>query len=414
MFIIALIITLLLVSKIIVTYNSTSSNKSLDLIILYITQCFFFLGTVYNNLRFLIFIIFLILTYRGQILFRPLYSYYLFIIWGIITLIYTDSISFGVLMIVKFIIPLFFLMYAYNAINNEDDFITILKRTCYVFPFFILVSIYPLPSLGSVTLPIFSSWSAKGCDLFSVLICVPLALYILYNERKYLYLSIFFLLPPFTLIRRAAIAASLISIGVFYFYKKGIKAIVPIIMLALFTLSLILCITPLKNRFFGGDKGDVSHLSNKELISSTEHISSSGRDFMWKYALAKYYKKHEVKGCGLGTMKVFLRNDKKTSQSFAMLHNDHLHILIETGIIGLALWIITFLKLIISMIQILIAHSGNRILKVSAACALSSTLALLFNMYYANMLSGFSTLPCSFIFIGCFLKLKALYSDRRL
>lgn len=408
MFVVAIIIFSLLIGKIITVYNATSQNKCLDLIILYIIHSFFFLGAAYNNLRFVVFLFFLLLTYKRNILFRPMCSYYLFLIWGVISLMHSAFIGYGILMIVKFVIPLFFLMYAYNAINDKEDFVILLKRCCYAFPFFIIMSIYPLPLLGSVFIPVFGSWSAKGCDLFSVLICVPLALYLLFGERKFLYISILFLLPPFTLIRRAAIGASLLSISVFYIYKKGIKSILPITMILILALSMILFIPPLRKRFWGGDKGNISRLNNKELLSSTKYISSSGRDLMWKYALTKFYKGNEMAGCGLGTMKSFLRKDGTASQSFAMLHNDHLHILIETGIIGLTLWIVTFLQLIISMIQILIKKSVDKVLKISAACALSATLALLFNMYYANMLSGFSTSICTFILIGCFLKLKSV------
>ena len=399
----------LLIASLLITSGKKSPNKRLDLIALYILQAFFFINTLFNNLRSALFIGIMLLTYRGGWIFRSFIPYYVFILWGLFTLSYSGSIHYGIMMIVKFLLPLFFAMYAYQAIKSPEDYVEMLKRVCRYLPLLAILSTYPITLLGDITFNLFMGWG-KSCDIFAILICVPLTLYAITQERKYLWYTFLMLLPSFTLIRRAAIAGSLLCIGTFFFFRKGIKAIIPITAIGIVTLALILSIAPLRTRFFGGDKGDISGLSNKELLSSTDHIQTSGRDAMWTYALEQFYSGHEIIGCGLGTMKVFLRNDSEASEHFSLLHNDHLHILIETGAIGLSLWILSYLKILSYAYRAARRNSNPYLLRASAVCTMAAIFSIAFNMYYANMLSSLASLPCTFILIGCFLKLRTLYA----
>ena len=384
--------------------NTLRNNPPYLVFLLFFIISFFSLNTLYRNILLFSFLISLLL-FKKYISFPinkyPITIYYLFIIWCFITLSYSSGLLFGLLMILKLVIPIAFFYIGYNYIFNKDDFEQLLltsKR-----PLFILlllsIAFYPIERfmLDATLIDVYG---------FSILLCIPLSMHLLIKSRNTIIETILFLVPSFLYGRRTAIGAAIISYSAFLIARFKWKAILQIVCMLFASVILILSVPQLKTRFFGGDKGDISRLSNKELITSTDHLSTSGRAYFWALVIKKFYKGHEIVGSGLGTMKSYIESDSnKNRKAFEILHNDHLHILIETGIVGLLLWLLFYFAVIIQGVYYYI-HSEDEIIKVSAMCMVSSVLALSFFMYFTNVLSTIYHIAIVFMFIGMFQKLK--------
>ena len=389
------------------TFVSNIKYRKLKILSLYILSTFFYFNTLISNLIFFYFLSLLLLLSVKKIKVPfPSNLYVIFLLYSCITLFYSESLWYGSMMILKLTIPFLFLMIGYNIVDSEVKFHTFLFKSYKYFVPIAILSSDPIVTLGKQYVKIFTSWESGNTYIYLVLICIPISLYFLTKKLKYVFESLIFTFPYLTLVRRASIGGAAIVASVAYYFKKGWKAFIPIFLGICLLVVSIVTIPALRDRFFGGDKGDMSGLSNRELLSA-ENVSTSGRDYMWAYVLDKFYVDNEIYGCGLGTMKSFLRNNASgETEHFEILHNDHLHILIETGMVGIILYEIFFLGIIISSLKVIRNNRYDFSIRVSAFCSLSMTISMLFCMYFGNLLSALNPLAVTFLFIGIFLRMK--------
>lgn len=400
----AIIFTLLVKCLNILTGRDAMGN--IKILSLFVTASFLYFTSPIRNIIYFFFVIILLLQIRKKIVFvAPINIYLIFLAYGCLTLTYSNSLKYGIMMVLKLVLPLLCYLIGYATVDSKEKFI---KFLCLSNKYFIVLALLcsePIVSTFKPHMKIFVSWESGNTYIFAILLCIPLALYALTNNKKYLIESLIFSLPYITLIRRACFGAAVISSSIFLFFKKGLKAIIPICLGLLFVIIATLYIPSVRDRVFGGDKGDVSGMSNTELLS-TDNISSSGRDFMWEYVIEKFYVGNEIWGCGLGSMKSFLRNNVKgETEHFEMLHNDHLHILIETGNVGIILYSLFFITVIFKAFNVLRRENIDYVVRVSALCSLMSMSSTLFCMYYGNLLSELSAIGFSFLLTGIFFKL---------
>lgn len=386
-------------------FKKSDSN---DLAIWFVILSMFFLSTLYSNILLFVTLLPIISKIKSIKLNIPVILYIVFLTYCVINVLCLSRNAFyGIMMILKLLIPFVLLLFGYNTINKSTDYDSILKRIIAFIPVFSILCSFPISARQKYLTPIFKSWSAGDAELFAVLIAVPFTIYILYREKKYLKKALWFFLTPLTMIRRTVLGGQFIVVALFAIYKKGIKAIIIIGIFFILSIVMILNVPQLKNRFFGGDKGSIENVSNIELISSTKYISTSGRSFMWDYMTEKFYTGHEIFGCGLGTMKSYLReNSGGETESFEMLHNDQLHLKIELGLFGMALFYLFVLSLVFKTTMILIRNKEHdKLLVASAFCCLSMLVCVFFCMFFSNMLSQINEISVAFMFIGFFLKI---------
>ena len=381
--------------------------RNIKVLSLFVLSTFFYFNTLISNLLFFFFLILLLLLSVKRIkIAYPINIYVIFILYCCITLFYSESLWYGSLMVLKLILPLLFLLIGYNIIDTKEKFQYFLHRSHRYFIPIAILSSAPIVTIGKQYVKIFTSWESGNTYIYLIFLCIPLSLFFLTKRKKYLLESLIFTLPYLTLVRRASIGGAAIVSSLAYYFKKGIKAFIPIALGGCLLVTAVVTVPAFRDRFFGGDKGDVSGLSSKELLS-VENVSTSGREFMWAFVLDEFYVDNEIFGCGLGTMKKFLRNNADgDTEHFEILHNDHLHLLIETGIVGIILWGAFFLIIIITSLKVMRNQACDDILRLSAFCSLASTLAMLFCMYFGNLLSALTPVAVTFLFIGVFLRLK--------
>ena len=404
---IGLLVLSIFIFKSLEILNDKSNMRGIKILSLFFIAVFFYFNTLISNLFFFFFVfVFLIFVKFKTRLVYPINIYVLFLFYCCFTLFYSESYWYGSLMILKLVLPFLFLMVGYSLIDTKDKFRTfLLKSQKYFIPFAIL-STAPFVNLFKPYIKILATYEAGNAELFVTLQCISLALFFLTKEKQYLIKFVILSLPYVTLIRRTCMGAGAIVFGVAYYFKKGYKAVLPIVLMIVLSIGVIVSVPSLKERFFGGDKGDVSGLSTTELLS-VDNIGTSGRSYMWQYVTEKFYHGNEFFGCGLGTMKEYLRNNVQDETAhFEMLHNDHLHLLIETGLLGVLIYSTFFIVVIFMALSIMRKRSVDITLRVAAFCALSTTLSLLFCMFFSNMLSKLTPIAITFLFIGIFLRLK--------
>lgn len=380
--------------------------RKLRILSLFVLSTFFYFSTLISNLIFFFFVFMLLLITKIRKIIYPIYIYIIFLAYCCITLFYSESLWFGSMMVLKLTLPLLFLMFGYSIIDSKEKFIYFLHSSYKFFIPIAILSSNPIVALGKEHVKVFASWEAGNTELYVALLCIPISLYFFTKKVKYLFGSLVFTLPYFTLIRRTCIGGAAIVASVAYYFKKGIKAFIPIFIGMCLLVMAIVTIPALRERFFGGDKGDMSGLSTKELLSA-ENVSTSGRDYMWAYVTNKFYVGNEIFGCGLGTMKSYLReNVSGETAHFEILHNDHLHLLIETGIVGVVLFGLFFSVILIKSYFIIRKKKVDYTLRIAAFCSFATALSTLFCMYFSNVLSMLTSIAITFLFIGIFLRLE--------
>lgn len=412
-----LIFVIYIVFKISITYNKriSKNDKVINILSLFIFANFFYFSQqIDNTIYFILLGALLIFQIKSLRFNNYLRIYLIFLLYSTLTLSYSQSIVEGLKMILKFILPILFLIIGYSTIINKDTFIKFLyKSKKYFIPLSIISCLPALLADFTKEYHIFRSWVAGNAYSCTLLACIPLSLYYLTKNKKYLINSIIMGTPAFALIRRAAIGGYFLIISTYLYMRKGIRSILILSFCLITFISIILAVPSMRERFFGGDKGDVTQKSNSEILSSTDNISTSGREFMWAYVIEKFYVGNEIKGCGLGSMKKFLRdNTEGESAHFEILHNDHLHILIETGLIGIILYELFYVVIIFSSFKIMVNREKDPVLRISAMCSLAMTLALIFFMYFGNLLSVPFSISIPYLFIGFFLKLNKVHNHK--
>ena len=410
-FIIPFVILIITYLILIVKYLPRRSNN-IGLAVFIVIVSFFHFDVPGSRLQLPLFALVLLPRIKRLPQIVPFYLYIIFLVYcAINTLFLSTSYHFGLLMIIKLFVPFMFLIYGYNVFKSGNEFYYFAKRVAAIIPFFAIVSSYPISLLREYTSAFMKAWSAGDVEIFAVLLSIPLSLFLIENQKKHFVTAVCCMLPPLSMIRRTVLGSQFSVATIFAMIKKGVKSIIPIGLMVAVALVAVLNIAPIRERVFGGDKGDVSGVSNKELLSSTDYIGTSGRSSMWAYMTAEFYVGNEVFGCGLGTMKSYMRRADNSGEdaSFEMLHNDHLHLLIETGIVGIFLFSLFVVWLIIYLISNMKRTKDKRAPRFACNfCALSSFVVIIFCMFFSNILSQVWEIIVCFMFIGMAMKANEL------
>jgi O-antigen ligase len=313
----------------------------------------------------------------------------------------------GLLMLAKYFIPIILFIFAYHSLKCINDYLAWLKRINRVLVIYICV--HGFAPIGQWEDSILG-WNFFGGEhgyMLAMFLGVPLSLYVQTKEKKYLLYALVYAIPSVTYMRRAAFAAYSLVLSLFLVYKYKIKGLILVVLLFVGIVFAILSSPELRERFFGGDRGkqNATSVSFEDLESGDVQINSSGRDAMWAIVTQKFYINKEYLGSGLGTMKKFLiSEDNKNRRFFLILHNDYLHLLCETGLIGLFLWVVFYLSIFISLLKSILKNK-NVLLRYSSLMNLGAFLSLGLIMYYANVVSSPNIFILPFILLGFHLKI---------
>ena len=119
----------------------------------------------------------------------------------------------------------------------------------------------------------------------------------------------------------------------------------------------------------------------------------------------KFYESSPIVGSGLGTTTHFMKERAMREHTIALLHNDYVQILCDTGVVGIVLISIFYLCIVIKILKYTWSRNVDIWVKISGVMAVASMAGVAFSMGFDNVVShSMTSLINPFIFIGFFLK----------
>lgn len=336
--------------------------------------------------------------------------YLVFIVWNLYTLTYSNYVFQGWMMILKFSIPILYFWMGYNAIEDSLDLGIFLKRTviiCVIYSFLIggvsakLISpLYGFLCFG--TGGTFVAYASLA-DFYSILIGIPVMLYVITSDRKYLYAAGLLFLSSILESVRTGIGASILGLSMlFLVYKKGKAIPIVMLLLALFVGSVLL-VQPVREKMFGKQAETVT-ISNM----GQAKIETNGREYMWERIMNHCYKPDPTFGSGCGGALGWLK-DINSKGGLQLIHSDWVQMMSESGNIGLCLYILFAAFLLFKILTITWKYKGDIILTLLGGVTAGSFAACYFCMGFDNVITyaqqGY-VLP--FMLFGIFLKVVDL------
>lgn len=345
--------------------------------------------------------------------------YLVFFFWLCLTMTWTTAPRDGYMMLVKYFIPIEFLWLGYSSLRNEKDLVVFLKVVnaaacvfCFICGGFtnkVIESLY-IFSMGICT-----TYAGFSCFLVSVFI-VPIILYWLTKENKYIYCALWMLLSPILQSVRTGIGGMFLVFVVAVYLRYKQRSLPALFFAGAVFVGVILFVPGVNEKFFGEDAGTVT---GEEIVTgnalSLDNIEMSGREYMWERIKDNCYYGNEVFGGGLGTSGCFQKDYGKATQGLQMMHNDYLQIICDTGLVGISLLTIFYIAFIIKVIAHVVLRKSTVLVKLTGIMALSSMFGIGFAMYFDNVVSNsMQSLIMPFIYWGFFFKaLDIEGKDRR-
>ena len=335
--------------------------------------------------------------------------YSIFFLWLCYTMTYTTVPRDGAMMLVKFALPMSFLWLGYSAINNEKDLITFLKvvnvAACIYCSFmggFASTFISPLYMFTWGICSVYATFA----DFLTSIFIVPILLYWLTKEKKYIFCALWMVLSTVLDSVRTGMGGMMLVFAVALLLKNKAKALPGLLFAGGLFLGVILFVPSVNEKFFGDEAGKVSATDIVQGDAmSMDNIEMSGREYMWERVLDNCYYGNETFGGGLGTSGRFVKNYGEATQGLVMMHNDYLQILCDTGKVGIVLIILFYLSVIFKVTAHTALRRSSVLVKLTGIMALSSMAGIGFCMYFDNVVSNsMQSMVMPYIYLGFFLK----------
>ena len=342
--------------------------------------------------------------------------YSIFFLWLCYTMTYTTVPRDGAMMLIKFSLPMLFLWLGYSGLSNEKDLIIFLKvvniAACIYCGFmggFAWIFIRPLYlfSIG-----IFSVYAAFA-DFLTAVFIVPILLYWITKEKKYIFCALWMVLSTVLQSVRTGMGGMLLVFCIALLLKNKAKAIPGLAVAGAMFLSVVLFVPSVNEKFFGDDAGTVSATDIVQGDAmSLENIETSGRESLWEFVLDNCYYGNESFGGGLGTSGRFMKNYGEANDTLDVMHNDYLQILCDAGIVGIVLIALFYLSVVLKVTSNVALRRSSTLVKLTGIMALSSLAGIGFSMYFDNVVSNsMQSMVMPYIYLGFFL--KALDLEKR-
>lgn len=343
--------------------------------------------------------------------------YSIFFLWLCYTMTYTTVPRDGAMMLIKFSLPMLFLWLGYSGLRNEKDLIIFLKvvnivacvycmfiggQGCKLMPWLY----YP------VFMGVFGTYAAFA-DYLTAVFIVPILLYWLTKEKKYIFCALWMVLSTVLESVRTGMGGMMLVFVVALLLKNKVKAIPGLAVAGAMFLSVVLFVPSVNEKFFGEDAGTVSATDIVQGDAmSMDNMDDNGRNAIWELILDRFYRGHEATGSGLGMAARFLKERWMSGEGAAMIHNDYVQLLAETGYIGVTLLGVFYIAVIFKVAKNTAFRKSTMLVKLTGIMALSSMAGIGFSMYFDNVVSNsMQSMVMPYIYIGFFL--KALDLEKR-
>lgn len=339
----------------------------------------------------------LFIVKRRAIWTLPIVLYLIYLFWITIGLTYTPSAGYGIRVIMKYIYPLLVMLFASAVVRHQEVLFKagLGARTVAL----ICIGVMFIPFVAYLFPGVF--WYATALAINFIVMCVfSLALYFHGGkDKKDLILAIVFAIPCILWIFRTSIMGTTLALMVFFFFRYKLKSLPVIVgMLGLF-VSAIFFIPSVKDKMFKkeGTNKDISMLQSGEI--SKDDIDSNGRFAMWEWSMDKFFKNKELQGTGTGNLQETFYALRHPFGSIRICHNDYVQILCDNGLIGISLFLSSFLLMIGHCFVVYQQKRYTTAIRICAITAGASIAGILLTMYTDNVINySMATLsyPCGF------------------
>ena len=337
-------------------------------------------------------------------------TYALFFAWLCVTMTYTSAPMDGAMMLIKYSLPMLFLWLGYSSLSNEKDVIVLLKVVNIVGCVYCCFiggqgcKLMPWLYYGVLAGP-FSTYAGFADFLTSIFI-VPILLYWLTKDRKYVYCALWMILSTVLESVRTGMGGMLLVFAFAILLRDKWKAVPGLLLAGAVFVGTILFVPEVNKKFYGDEGTSVSAMdiaSGRAL--SFDKIDMNNREYMWERVLENCYKGKELMGGGLGTSGRFVKSYGQATNGLEMMHNDYLQILCDSGKVGIALLIFFYLTVILKVSANVTMRRSSTLVRATGIMALPSLAGIAFSMYFDNVVSNsMQSMVMPYIYLGFFLK----------
>lgn len=329
-------------------------------------------------------------------------AFIIFLIWAVIGLFYTSSLSFGVRTILKYIYPLLMMLFASAVVRDKEVFY---KATIFARGLAIIVFIISFIPYAVSILPVFAYGTALAIN-FIFMMALSWAMYFFLGKRRIdLLLSLAFLIPCFVWVFRTSIAGSGIALMVFFFFKYKLRSLPIVLFIIIAGVVAVFTIPSLREKMFR-DK-DVTLEEFQEGKLNQDDVNDNARYMIWDNLKKHQYYGKEAIGSGTGSSQHYMYNaPRKTFGGIKVAHNEFLMILCDLGIIGLILYLLIFFFMIVHCFIVYNRKDYPVSIRLAAITSGGAIAGMIFTMYSDNtILYSMATLGYPFGFYGMMLGL---------
>lgn len=338
----------------------------------------------------------------------PLKFYIVFLLWAAIGIIYGVSVNYGVRMILKYIYPLLIALFASAVIRDVEIFLKAgqMGRRMAVISFIT----YYIPMSGFIFLGVFWNRAALATNyIVWVVFSIALA-YAGVRSKKNILWTIAFCLPALIWVFRTDIFGSSVALATFFFLKYRLKSLPLVIGMAGLALCALFYIPAVKEKmYFRPDEVTMTDFLTGNVDEN--NINTSGRKQGWEDVERWFYDGHEYKGSGTGRVQHYFYEEAPGWRRGGQLHNDLLVLKCDNGLIGLALFLFSYLAVMFHCM--IIYHKSDRnSVKLCASVAGAALMGILVTTYSDNTISySMATLAYPWAFYGMALGLAKREKD---
>lgn len=366
-------------------------------------------------------ILWLLFSNRVRMVMEPIMLMYtIFFLWLVFATTYSPVPRDAFMMLVKYALPLCFLWLGYSALGNEKDLIIFLKVVNWTACIYCLF----IGGQGFELMPHFYKGPIGGqfakyapfADFLTAIFVVPIMLYWLTKEKKYIFCALWMVASTVLESVRTGMGGMMLVFVFAILLRFKMRAVPGVLFAGAMFVSIILFVPSVNEKFFGEDAGTVTATDIVQGDAlSMENMDTSGRNATWELILNKFYKGHEWRGSGLGVAKNYLLELwLKKAIAVGLIHNDYVQLLAETGIIGVGLLVLFYIFIIVKVVQYVVLQRSGYMVKITGIMALSSMAGIAFCMYFDNVVSNsMQSMIIPYIFLGFFLKMVDMEEAKR-
>ena len=341
----------------------------------------------------------------------PLRLYVVYLIWLVIGLFYSPSISYGIRVILKYSYPLIFCLFASAAVDNLP---TAMKASlaarwvgmisiCFVF----------IPFIKPFIPGVFWYGTARAINYISMMTLSIALFFFTDQKKKNLFLSIFFLLPCFLWVLRTSIMGSGVAIMAFALIRWRVKSLPVIAFVFIMGVVAVFTIPSLKQKMFFDNNQNVTIEQFQEGKLSRKDIRTNAREAMWEDLENRFFKPHPLIGSGTGTVQNYMYNHFVFG-GLTVPHSDFIQMKCDNGLIGLVLYCAISILIFLHCFKIYWSTDDNR-LKLFAITAGASMLGVFATLYSDNSVNySMATLAMPYGFYGMTLGLKRAFENEEI